>query len=171
MTESNKYNPVPHRISVRCPDCRAESAFEFEQGVYPASADAYAPSTDSVDSFSERDLQEYRVSDNKVLPRDHFRRKGNITCSECGKVGRHHLIWPDDAFYQCDVRGHTLWAWTRRHVTVLKAYIESREREVDAHLPYGFSNFILHVPKFFLLAKNRELAVKKLSNLLLKGIK
>jgi hypothetical protein len=85
---------------------------------------------------------------------------GNLVCMNCHhNVEAHTVIWPNDAFYRCDVRGHELWAWSEDHARTIREFIDSKTRKAR-------SPALLHLPEFFLRAKHREATVKALDRLL-----
>src|SRR5207302_1888960 len=89
---------------------------------------------------------------------------GVSSCSKCGYQSKHKLSWPDEAYYASDYRGQTLWAWTRGHAQALKSFVESNERNPWRYP--GYVPFLFHVPKVFLLAKNRGAVSKRLRHML-----
>lgn len=92
------------------------------------------------------------------------RLRGLSTCGRCGHSNEHVLRWPQDAYYAVEVDGKTLWAWTRDAAIALKAFIASDNREPS---DYGeHERFLRHVPKQFLFAKHRDIAVRRLQGLL-----
>lgn len=85
---------------------------------------------------------------------------GSLDCMHCHHhVGVHTVTWPNDAFYRCNVRGHDLWAWSEEHARAIRAFIAGTTRATK-------SPMLLHLPKFFLLAKQRDATVKALDRLL-----
>jgi len=69
--------------------------------------------------------------------------------------------WPDDAYYQWDIRGRTLWAWSAEHALVLRDYLRSNDRDPEKYGEYAGA--LRHMPKDFLTAKVRDEAVKRIS--------
>lgn len=90
--------------------------------------------------------------------------RGVSICGACGNSNEHVLQWPKDAYYAVEVDGKALWAWTRDATIALKDFIASNDREPSAYP--GHERFLRHIPKEFLLAKHRELAVRRLQRLL-----
>lgn len=89
---------------------------------------------------------------------------GLIQCLQCYLNRKHKLSWPDDAFWQWEVRGQILWAWNRTHAIDILSYIRqnvrpSRRLYQMYHLRY--------IPSHFLAAKVRELVVQKMEAALL----
>jgi hypothetical protein len=87
--------------------------------------------------------------------------KGVVKCEHCHLVDAHDLAWPEDAYYQWEIRGHTLWAWSFEHAVVLRDYIGSDDRDAAKYRGYGYD--LRRVPKEFLTAKVRAEAVKRIS--------
>jgi hypothetical protein len=90
--------------------------------------------------------------------------RGVIRCGACHQANVHELKWPDDAFYQWEIRGEILWAWSTEHARVLLAYIGGQQRD-PAKFP-AYSRQLRRLPKKFLSAKMRELIVKRISSVL-----
>jgi hypothetical protein len=89
------------------------------------------------------------------------RARGVAKCEQCHLVAAHDLAWPDDAYYQWEVRGQTLWAWSAEHAVALREYLASEDRDPTV---YGeFADALRHLPKRFLTAKVRDEAVTKIS--------
>lgn len=91
-------------------------------------------------------------------------RLGVVRCGACHHVAAHRLRWPDDAWFQWDVRGTRLWAWDEPHARVLLAYVESLRREPARHR--GYSASLRKLPAVILAARNRALVAKKIRTLL-----
>lgn len=90
---------------------------------------------------------------------------GPCVCPSCGYHNeKHPLQWPEEAYYQCEVNGKTLWAWSRGYAVALRDFLSSSTREPRDYP--GYENFLFHVPKDFLLAKHRDTAVHRLVRLL-----
>ena len=90
--------------------------------------------------------------------------EGDVSCLNCGFTGRVEVHWYQDAYWKCDVKGKTLWAWSLEHAKVLLDYIKSSERDEKAYP--GYLSSLLHLPTHFKLTKNREASVKSLSQLI-----
>jgi hypothetical protein len=91
--------------------------------------------------------------------------QGKLTCTRCHLVRQDFVaVWPDQAFFICKVRGHVLWAWSSDHARAIRDFIQSKTRRPGNHR--GFKAALMHLPKHFLLAKNRPAAVKALEKLL-----
>jgi len=171
MTDFNKYNPYPGRFSIRCPRCGGEATFDFP--------------FELLNEWSE-ELESWRVDTTVEIlrwggwfvvakhpdlfpwkePSGGYRRsdQGVCYCQNCSTRFEHLLEWPSDAYFYCEVKGKLLWAWSREHVKVLKSFIQSKNRKIEDYPGYGL--FLHHIPKHFMLAKNRDLVVKKLEKLL-----
>jgi hypothetical protein len=90
--------------------------------------------------------------------------RGVSTCDTCGNSNEHVLSWPEDAYYGVEVDSKILWAWTRDAAIALKEFIASDNREPRDY--GGHDRFLRHIPKEFLLAKHRDIAVRRLQRLL-----
>ena len=85
---------------------------------------------------------------------------GTLVCVSCHRsVEGHTVIWPKDAFFRCDVRGHELWAWSEDHARAIREFVASKTRKTR-------SPALLHLPEFFLRAKQREAIVEAIDRLL-----
>lgn len=99
---------------------------------------------------------------------------GSVNCNTCHLRRRHRLSWPSDAYFQLIYRGHTLWAYNRKHALKMLGYIRSSERDKTIVGRYGDSYrtfvgedwFLRRIPSIFLTAKARPRVVQKLEKLL-----
>jgi len=89
-----------------------------------------------------------------------LRHRGVVRCGECHRVAAHVLRWPDDAFFQWDVRGTRLWALNAEHARALLQYVGSARRD-PARYP-DFRHSLRKLPAVVLAAKNRDLVVRKI---------
>ncbi|SDX65961.1 hypothetical protein SAMN05421504_103399 [Amycolatopsis xylanica] len=88
-----------------------------------------------------------------------------LTCPSCSyvKAGRGNTLWggPVDPhfhqplWWQADFRGHTLWAFNRRHLTLLENYVAADLRERG---PIAGRNMtmVAKLPAWLKSAKNRD---------------
>ena len=91
--------------------------------------------------------------------------EGRLTCTQCHETRASVVVgWPDDAFFRCDVRGQQLWAWSEQHVRAIRDYVHSSRRDPKAYP--GFFAALMHLPRHFVIAKNRAATVKALDKLL-----
>lgn len=81
---------------------------------------------------------------------------GLVQCSQCYLSRKHKLCWPEDAFWQWEIRGQVLWAWEREHAITILSYIRETVR------PSRHSHYLRYIPSHFLAAKVRELVVQKM---------
>jgi hypothetical protein len=169
MTDLNKHNPYPESFFIRCPKCEGPSEFRFAFTLI-GSARQKPP----------RDWPSAAIAkwgDWKVIQHDpalypwkppsggYTRTDDGIrACPKCGGRFRHRLSWPRDAYFKCEVRGETLWAWTLDHARVLRDFIASSGRNPAKH--DHFFLFLHHIPEHFLRAKNRDLVLKRLDALI-----
>ncbi len=92
-------------------------------------------------------------------------KQGPCVCPSCGfNAEKHPLRWPEEAYYQCEIDGKILWAWSRGYAAALKDFLASGTREPRDYP--GYEHFLFHVPKEFLFAKRRDTAVHRLTRLL-----
>lgn len=91
--------------------------------------------------------------------------EGRLTCTACHAT-RDRLVveWPGDAFFQCEVRGQELWAWSELHVRAIRDYVQSSKRDPKAYP--DFFAALMHLPRHFLVAKHRTATVKALDKML-----
>lgn len=83
---------------------------------------------------------------------------GLVQCSHCHTNKKHKLHWPDDAYWQWEIRGELLWAWDRDHAKEILAYVKKTVR------PSRHSYHLRYVPSHFLSSKVRDLVVQKMEN-------
>ena len=81
---------------------------------------------------------------------------GLVQCGHCHVNAKHRLQWPEDAYWQWNIRGDLLWAWDRSHAEAILAFIEA------AHRPSRRSEQLRHLPAHFLTAKVRGEVVGKM---------
>lgn len=169
MTNLNKYNPYPESIAIRCPKCGEPAEFRFpftfvgKHGPKPPPA---WPSTDVTTWGNWTVIQhDPALYPWKQPPEGHSRAHAGIrACPRCAGRFAHTLSWPSDAYYSCEIRGQALWAWSRDHVVALVDFLASAERDPSKYPNYFL--YLRHIPSHFTAAKHRELAVRKLKQLL-----
>lgn len=54
---------------------------------------------------------------------------GIVDCPSCGFQKAQTIKWPQDAYFQIDVRGHTLWAYCKQHMLDILAFLQSKQRD------------------------------------------
>lgn len=178
MTDFNKYNPYPNKFVIRCPKCHRRAIFQF-----PFSGPYFSESNATQIASSHPGSQIKECWQNKIKNQTYvveyhpslfpWQPKSNTfsfdlywgvcSCLTCKSRFKHFLSWPEDAYYICTIRDELLWAWTAEHVETLIAYIADKQRDI---LQYKYPLFLRHLPKKILLAKNRDLVLKKLKKLL-----
>ncbi len=147
MTSAYEAGVTPDEIDIRCPKCGDPARFRFGlAGVVESKAERAAVEAHpayELGTIVERgnnrrtvviyhewlDVGERLPFNGTSLARYVFREfadRGACLCGSCRFRDRHQLRWPDDALFSCEVRGETLWAWTRKHAVVLRDYIASR---------------------------------------------
>jgi len=90
----------------------------------------------------------------------HLRHRGVVRCPSCHHVAVHVLRWPDDAFFQWEVRGTRLWAEDAAFARVLLHYVESVQR--DPALYQGHERTLRRLPAAALVARNRTLVGRRI---------
>ncbi len=85
----------------------------------------------------------------------------DLSCIQCGYNKQQVISWPEQAYWKFNVKGELLWAWSLEHAQVLLNYFSSGERQ---EFGTGYASSLLHIPKHFKLAKNRNDVVKAISN-------
>ena len=91
--------------------------------------------------------------------------KGELCCDKCHHSAKNFTAsWPKDAYFLFSIRGHELWAWSEAHARAIRDYIASETRNRREHR--GFVVALLHLPEYFLRAKNRTATVRCLDRLL-----
>lgn len=160
-------------IAIRCPRCGAEARMEphsrwLRGEEARAAAEAGAEGVWDGRSFVVARYPRLISWKHRALRWYNRELWGICRCPACGYLDRHRLCWPADAYWVVSIRGRTLWAWTRAHVTALRDFVASADRSM-AGLPQGIARFLRHVPTEFLLAKRRDEVVRKLDRLLARG--
>ena len=83
--------------------------------------------------------------------------RGLIQCAHCHSNRTYKLNWPDDAYWQWQIRGELLWAWDRDHARIILDYVSAQVR------PSRRSSELKYIPSHFLTAKVRGLVVTKMA--------
>jgi hypothetical protein len=89
---------------------------------------------------------------------------GVTQCRECHAQYAYEVSWPDDAYFQWEIRGHTLWACNREHAQVLLEFISSKVREPH-HFP-GYEKSLTKLPTEFIGSKVRDDVIKAITRTL-----
>ena len=90
---------------------------------------------------------------------------GRLACPSCGKIDEtFRAHWPENAFFRTTVRGHELWAWSVDHAEAIRSFVASTTRRPGDHP--GFKAALLHLPKVFTLAANRDATVAAIDRML-----
>lgn len=193
MTGTYEWNPMPHKVDVRCKKCNGLAVFEFAEVVKIALKK-------DISFFQQNKLFEYQLlidscghkwhgafffeglhgsvksitglpegyspnnwAHSKYLKRSHGFDLGSVRCNCCGTNQVHAIDWPNEAYYSIEYKGHQLWAFNRESATDLHSFISGDERKVS---DYKWRGFLLHIPTVFKTKKAREPVVKKLNRLL-----
>lgn len=106
---------------------------------------------------SDYEMEDWAHPDH--LYRNFHQNLGTLFCIKCALCRKHHLNWPNEAFFQILYKGENLWAFDRRCAGDLMQYISSKDRKRDR---YKHHAFLLKLPSHFLTQKARETVVKKL---------
>lgn len=180
MTHRIDLDYRPKEIAIRCPRCKNLALFKaaFHGGSFLEEAQSEQmkyPGSDIKPSGYQKDLfvLEYFPKIRTWIPPEknlrydyqHSGRRigedqGVCVCVTCKNTYQHDLSWPNDAYYSCEISGKLLWAFDRAGMEEIRKFIISKLR--DAYPP----RVALHVPTHFLIAKNRDLAIKKIDRLL-----
>ena len=81
---------------------------------------------------------------------------GLVQCSHCHTNKKHTLNWPNDAYWQWEIRGELLWAWDQDHAKEILAFVKETVR------PSRYSYNLRYIPSHFLSAKVRDLVIQKM---------
>ena len=81
---------------------------------------------------------------------------GLVRCSHCHINTKHRLNWPQDAYWQWNIRGELLWAWDKNNAFEILAFIKATQRPTRKYTS------LRYIPSHFLSAKVRELVVNKM---------
>lgn len=163
-----KYEP----IDIKCPDCgelaKFEEPFEFlsKSGVrpdetklthqwggwtvlerFPSQINWKAP------SGSSQYLRGGGDSGKGGYP---LLMNGLVQCSHCHSNRKHKLDWPNDAYWQWEIRGELLWAWDKKHAQIILNFVKETAR--SSRCSYSLK----YIPSHFLSAKVRNLVVQKM---------
>ena len=165
---------VPESIAIRCPRCKGEASVtaSFEllkkeqyEGL-PKHMKEGCLRFGRAMHIRERFPETFRWTDSEnpvpgFYPKAHDT-FGVLACSGCATRKKHKLIWPNEAYYQIQLGNGVLWAWNRAHFIAMRDFLSSP----NLHAPKGFGYFLKHIPKQFLLKRNRDRAVKHIERLL-----
>lgn len=88
---------------------------------------------------------------------------GSVRCEQCHLRSKHHLRWPEDAYFSISYRGHVLWAFNRESAYELNEFLSSKFRDWSK---YRWRAFLMRVPTVFKTHKARETVTKQLVRLL-----
>lgn len=159
---------MPAHVSITCPVCSHQASFEAPYWIfYPG--DESPTASGAVVEWSGKLVQERfpgQVAWNDLHNsafRSVTRSKtiGVAVCSACGLVRRHLLDWPNDAFFKCDIRGKTLWAWNRSQLVSILEILEGKHRNQERP-----ELRCSKISKHFLISKHRDLTIESIKKLL-----
>lgn len=163
------FSGMPADVAVACPTCRELARFEAPfllhdtTPVQPAGRVVAHGSRFVEERFPQ--LVRWDDPDNAIRTGYAHKLRSNVlgifACPACGQVRRHILEWPAEAYFTCAVRGETLWAWNREHLLQIRDFIQKEHRPAR-----GTRGWIGSIPTHFLLARNREAAIKAIDRTL-----
>lgn len=81
---------------------------------------------------------------------------GLVQCQSCHSNRKHKLDWPNDAFWQWQIRGELLWAWDKDHAKTILSFVRKTDR------PSRYHYRLKYLPSHFLSSKVRNLVVQKM---------
>lgn len=143
----------PEDFNVRCPQCGANTPMHHKS--------VYLEETEK----GRWQLLDSAKSSTATLT-------GKLSCKECGYSKNTSISWPDDAFYQFEIKGKHVWAWNKDTLLLLRDWVASNQRVADDFIKpyqlntYVYHNFLANLPKHIVLAKNRAAILKKIDALL-----
>ena len=189
MTGLYDWNPMPHKVDIKCPSCLEKAEFEFAE-VVKITLKKDVPFFQNSPHFEYHILSDYcghkfhgafffeglhgavdsiinlpegySPSDwahSKYLVRSQRYDIGSVKCSNCSKRGIYNLNWPEDAYYSVSYKNKNLWAFNRESANDLLNFIESNERNESN---YRWQSFLRHVPSHFKGKKARADLSKRL---------
>jgi hypothetical protein len=193
VTGTYEWNPMPHKVDVRCSNCRGLAIFEFAEVVkinlkkdvpffqdstlfeYHLLSDScghkwhgaffFSGLHGSVQSITK--LPDGYSPENwnhsKYLTRSYGFDLGSVSCQTCCTNQMHALDWPNEAYYSIEYKNSQLWAFNRESANDLYSFIIGSERKVS---DFTWRGFLLHIPTVFKTKKAREPVAKKLNKLL-----
>ena len=82
---------------------------------------------------------------------------GVVQCSSCHANKKHTLAWPDDAYWQWEIRGQVLWAWDKSHAERILNFVTATTR------PARRAPDLRYIPTHFLTAKVRSEEQRKMT--------
>lgn len=192
MTEYYDYKSRPNIVSVVCPVCSLEAAFDYAiYSIIQLKAD--------IPYFQESNLFDYHMFKESCgdswhcavfypglhsyiapekLPDGPAKKSflqnghrpsylndklGSVVCHSCGCRRKHTLSWPEEAFFAIEFKSKVLWAYNRASALELRDYIASKDRKKR---DYKYSGLLKFLPTIFLDRKNRDKLVSKLDKML-----
>lgn len=190
MTGIYEYWSLPEKLEIKCPCCCVGKAnFEFariakitlKKGVeyFQQHADfEYERFQDSCGAYWHAAFYYPNLSipieqiqdlpkgyDAKVWHARYSRLShGGVVCESCNCQQKHHLNWPNDAYYTVMYKQQVLWAFHREAALDLYHYLNENLRD---HKNYRHSFFLLHIPTIFKQKKARLHVTQQLKKLLL----
>lgn len=192
MFSAYEWNPMPHKIDVKCPNCQRKAIFEFAEivkiklkkdieffekskvfdykifsnsGQKWHAAIFYAGLQGSSTEAIHELPEGYSATDwdhSEYLVRTHTN-KGSIRCGHCFLNQKHILDWPKEAYFLVAYRGKELWAFNQETAQILRDYIKAELRDLKNQ---KWRAFLMKVPTEFLKKNARDSIIKSLDKLL-----
>jgi hypothetical protein len=171
-TEYYRRTDRPPQVDIRCPRCAACAVFDTPFEFYLPNDILPEAEVRPTHQWGQRLVIEKYPSVLKWLPPyekwyEGWPKTGVVKCTNCHLVAAHELTWPDEAYYQWDIRGYRLWAWSQKHARILLAFLGNMERDPE-RFP-GYQLMLRKLPKEVTSAKVRDLIVKEISRTLENG--
>jgi len=97
--------------------------------------------------------------------------QGKGACSKCAHQAL-KLSWPNDAYFQIEIAGGSVWAWNEKYLLVLRAKVAGdRVLERQLCLQDGLYRYYLsRLPKFVVVKRHRERLLQKLDGFIKKYV-
>ena len=189
--------PMPNIVSVKCPHCSCHSEFSFSKSIIPKKIDrAYFEKSRSFKTekvlsdtgwkylawydpgLGKRNIDVIHdlpvgVKAEDFKPNNFYVRhnlsRGVVVCHSCSLRKLHTLTWPDDAFFEVDYKGETLWAFNREMALTILNYLQSSDRKKRIVSTTGHvsqHSWLRKIPTVFQTKKARREVVTKLRKVL-----
>jgi hypothetical protein len=186
---------MPKLLSIKCPSCTRKAEFEFATFVviklkkdvvffrnhptlvYRLQTDScghkrhtayYFPGLHGEPSKAIHNLpSRYDASDwnHSKYPIGTRHNIGSVRCQQCHYRSIKAINWPNEAYYNVEIKGQTLWSFNTDSTLELRAYIHSKDRQINN---YTYRDFLFHLPTNFKTKKMRDKITKKLDQLLVR---
>ena len=183
MSHWSQCDDVPPLIHVSCPSCSGRAEFwqavpilfrtnsQYREAALLSCFLCHSWNTargfGSAEGWYFPELDSLSGDEWSPETRRHFglNKLGTLRCTTCCLKHKRRLCWPEDAYYQCEVRGDRLWAWSEEHAQMLRDFIQCKRRLKPAQ-EIENQPFLKVIPTKFLVAKNRKSVLQQLNRLL-----